>query len=106
MARSARSILLVRYEQPDFDDPTPPALEALGTALEVREMLGEFNIARDGDPEAMSVLHGPGIVVNMPMCGDEEEVKQLLVTINDDTIAWAVIMRVCRELQWRMMQPG
>ncbi|MEM1164953.1 MAG: hypothetical protein AAGI30_01535 [Planctomycetota bacterium] len=104
MSRPARNILLVKYDQLDFEDEAPPVLEPMGTARELRDSLGIFNIAADGDPAERHVLHGPGVIVQMPLVGDDDEVRQLLVTINDDTIAWAVIMRLCRELRWRMMQ--
>ena len=103
MAKAARSILLVRYEETE-PDASAPTLLALGTIGEVRRDLERFNVAVDGDPSTRNLLYGPGVVVTLPMLDDRDEVTQLLVTITEESIAWSVIMRICRSMRWRMME--
>lgn len=77
----------------------------MGTAAEVREVLARYNTAPDGSPRSASlgteVLHGPGLIVELPT--NQDEVSQALVTVLDDDIAWPVLSRVCKAAGWRMM---
>ena len=100
----ARSILLVRFEEAE-EEGAPAQFQPLGTIAEIISDLGRFNIAPDGDPDTTHLLYGPGIIFTLPMLDKRDEVKQILCSITEDSIAWAVIMRVCREMQWRMMEP-
>ena len=107
---SVRSILLIRLaDVPEPEDdaaPAPPVLRmaTLGTLQEIVEQLRPFNTAPDGSSPA-GVLYGPGIVVQLPMVGEDDAVNQLLVTLNDESAAWPVLERMCRALQWKMMDP-
>lgn len=101
----ARSILLVRYEEPTEEGELPEFLP-LGTAGELRDSLAPYNCRPDGDPASRTTLYGPGVTLSFPMVGDEEVVQQILLTIVEESIAWPVIMRLCRAMQWRMMDAG
>jgi hypothetical protein len=106
-----RHLLLVNTLPPDEGEPAstrPSALSmvALGRFVEVERMLRPFNIAPDGSPTAMGVLWGPGITIQMPMVDRDDPVMQLMVSLNDETIAWPVLERVCRVLKWKMMDPN
>ena len=77
------------------------SLAPIGRRSEVIRSLEQFNTA----PEApgKDVLYGPGIRIELPP-GDP--VAQMLLTVVEDEIAWEVIMRVGRALQWRLLDPG
>lgn len=107
-----RSILLVKVLEPedDADDdaqPTPVALNmvSLGTIDEVKGLLAQFNTMPDGDPTTRHVLYGPGITVSLPMGDRDDPVNQALVGVSEDDIAWATLIRICRSLGWKMMDP-
>ncbi|MBX3388207.1 MAG: hypothetical protein KF691_01985 [Phycisphaeraceae bacterium] len=77
----------------------------MGTVKEVKEVLAHYNTAPDGSPRSASLgtemLHGPGLVVELPV--NQEEVTQALVTVIDDDIAWPVLSRLCKAAGWKMM---
>lgn len=77
----------------------------MGTAKEVKEFLARYNTAVDGAPRSASlgteVLHGPGLIIELPT--NQDEVSQALVTVLDDDIAWPVLSRVCKAAGWKMM---
>ncbi len=106
-----RSILLVKLLETDDDGAEsaagPPVLNmmSLGSIGEITEQLAQFNTAPDGAADTRNVLHGPGIVVQLPMVGPQDPVQQLLVTMNEESTAWPVLIRICRMLGWKMMDP-
>lgn len=84
--------------------------QPLGSVREVVGAFSTYNISPDGSGaegmgEAIGVgfLHGPGLIVEMPTSIDE--VNQVIVTITDEDFAWAVLMRLCRQLRWKMVDP-
>lgn len=83
----------------------PGVVSPMGTPKEVASRLADFNTAPDGSgaggSSGMIVLHGPGMVVEYPT--GLEEVNQAMVTLVDDSIAWPVLMRLCKKLGWCMM---
>lgn len=101
-------MLLVKVlEAEEGEDPAPAALNtiSMGASADVAGQLAAFNTMPDGDAETRNVLYGPGIVVSLPMGGPDDPVNQLLVSINEDDIAWPVLVRMCRTYDWRMMDP-
>ena len=48
-----------------------------------------------------SVLYGPGI--RLEMNPNEDPVKQMILTIVEEEIAWLVIARMAHSLQWRII---
>ncbi|MBX3381349.1 MAG: hypothetical protein KF805_14735 [Phycisphaeraceae bacterium] len=77
----------------------------IGTISEVKEVLAHYNTAPDGSPRSASlgteVLHGPGLIIELPT--NQDEVTQALVTVIDDDIAWPVLSRLCKAAGWKMM---
>lgn len=104
---ATRSLLLVKVlPSDDAGAPVTAAhMVSLGSRREVQRILAPFNCASDGSQASYGVLWGPGIVVQLPMVDDRDPIMQLLVTLNDETIAWPVLERVCRLLGWKMMDP-
>lgn len=80
---------------------TPP----LGTLREVEAILGRFNIAGDGAENGRTsgtrILHGPGLVVEVPTGHDR--VTQVIATLTDDDFAFPVLMRLCQRESWAMI---
>ena len=69
--------------------PAEEGLPPLGTIEEVSAALADYNTASDGTPRSPEsgtvVLHGPGLVVELPMGLDR--VTQGLVTLVDEDVA-------------------
>ena len=82
------------------NDGTDEGLSPLGTRKEIIEQLGIYNTA----PETAGgdVLYGPGIRIELP---PDEPVRQMLMTIVEEEIAWLVIMRLAKGLHWRLLDP-
>ena len=86
-------------------EPADEGLPPLGTMDEVAEALADFNTATAGSPRRASagtvVLHGPGLVVELPMGLDR--VTQGLVTLVDEDVAWPVLMKLVKSLPWKLL---
>lgn len=78
----------------------------LGTTRQIAESLAPFNIAPDGDPLTAGILFGPGLTIQLPMTGERDPVTQVMVTLDEEDMAWLVILRLCRRLEWKLMDPG
>ena len=83
----------------------PPGESApIGPRREVRDLLARFNTAPDGAAAkgiGTERLYGPGMVIDLSTSADD--VNQALVSVNEDDIAWPVLLRVCKELKWKMV---
>ncbi len=108
MARKRQVILLKIGERESAGET--PEMSPLGTVAELVETLARYNIAPDGSGQqgmgealGMAVLHGPGMVVEIPTGGDE--VAQVMVTLTDEDFAWAVLIRLCKIEHWKMLDP-
>ena len=89
----------------------------LGSLREVRRALGMSNIAPDGSGPSgygerlgVGLFFGPGMVLEVALTeepdtnrGEGPEVRQVLVTITDEDFAFPVLMRLCKQNQWQMM---
>jgi hypothetical protein len=88
-------VILSREEQ------GPGGLPPIGTRAAILGALREFNTAPERDSD--DLLYGPGIRIELPP-GDP--VSQMLLTVIEEEIAWQVIMRIARALQWKLYQPS
>ncbi len=82
----------------------------LGSVREVVAALSGYNTSPDGSgPEGLGEvvgfgrLYGPGFIAEVPT--GTEDVSQVMVSITDEDFAWSVLMRACRILRWKMMDP-
>lgn len=75
----------------------------LGTKRQFVDELARFNIATDGSSENIGVAFGPGFRLELPFIGDKDPVSQALITITEEDNAWPVLTRLCREMNWRLM---
>ncbi len=83
------------------DETTGDDLAALGTRAEIIDSLAVHNTAPE--TEGDDVLHGPGIRIELP---PGEPVTQMLMTIVEEEIAWQVIMRLAKTMQWKLLDPA
>ena len=85
--------------------PKGEPMSPLGSHTAVKEALSRYNTAPDGTPRSKTagteVLHGPGMIVEIPTTTDQ--VQQAMVTMTDDDIAWPVLERACRTLKWKLV---
>jgi hypothetical protein len=115
LARKRQVILLKLAEEPHVDSEATRtgdgcSMVPLGACAEVVRTLAPFNVAPDGSgPGGMGealgtgILYGPGMIIEMPTGGDE--ISQLMVSVTDEDFAWAVLMRMCKLLHWKMLDP-
>lgn len=106
-----RHLLLVKVMEPETGggDDAPPAsvlsTVSLGRFADVERWLAQFNCASDGATTSMNVFYAPGVTMQLPMVDRADPVMQIMVSLNDETIAWSVLERMCRVLEWKMMDP-
>ncbi len=81
--------------------PTDNGMAPIGSREEILNLLASYNTApEDGD---VSVLFGPGIRIELPP--DQDPVPQMVLSVVEDEIAWLVIMRLAKELKWKILDP-
>ncbi len=89
------------------DDDDGGGMPPLGSLRGVQDVVARYNIAPDGRERSgdigVQTLYGPGMIVEMPSASDD--VRQLMVTMTDDDFAFPVLLRLCREQRWTMMDP-
>ncbi|MCE9618833.1 MAG: hypothetical protein K8R92_02865 [Planctomycetes bacterium] len=78
------------------------SLGPLGSRSDVVKSLSVRNTAAES--EGGDTLYGPGIEIELPPYQDP--VLQMLLTISDDDIAWVVIMKLAKDLQWKVLDPA
>ncbi|MBN8645799.1 MAG: hypothetical protein J0L61_11245, partial [Planctomycetes bacterium] len=81
------------------------SMVTMGTYQDVADALSLFNTAPDGDPLTPGVLYGPGFTAELPPVGPDDPIAQVNVTITENDSAGPVLMRVCRRLNWRLVDP-
>ena len=92
---SNRQLVLV---PPDGDSEN-----SLGVKAQFVDDVARFNIATDGSSENAGIAFGPGFRLELPLVGDKDPVSQALITITEEDNAWPVLTRICREMNWRLM---
>ena len=97
MSRARQLILMLPGEN---GAPRP-----LGRKSAVLETLRPFNIGQDGSQEGFSSAHGPGVRLEFPFVDEKDPVNQIMVTLLEEDFAWPVLMRLSKELGWKMVDP-
>lgn len=92
----SQQLVILAREDGAGSDPS-----ALGTREEVVRRLSAFNTAPEADDG--EVLFGPGIRIELP---PQEPVSQMLLTIVEEEIAWQVVMRLAKAMEWRLLDPS
>ncbi len=79
-------------------------MRPLGSRRDVRETLARFNTADDGATRQgalTEVLHGPGMVLELPV--GQDEITQAMVNVQEEDIAWSVLSRLCKSTGWSLV---
>ncbi len=106
-----RQLALIKLLPQDPDDEgagTGSVLDSipLGTYDEVVESLSGYNTAPDGSTDTFGVLFGPGFTVQLPFVDRKDPVMQILISLDEDDTAWPVLSRICKRLNWKMLDPS
>ena len=75
------------------------AMVAIGSRAEVLKQLSSLNTHPD-TPEG-NVLYGPGIELHLGL--GQDPILQMMLDVTDEDIAWLVIERMGRILQWKFV---
>ncbi|MCZ6836202.1 MAG: hypothetical protein O7G85_10545 [Planctomycetota bacterium] len=81
---------------------TDKGMVPIGTRCEILKLLSQFNTAPEFDGD--EVLYGPGIRIELPP--GQDQISQMLMYITEEEIAWLVVMRLARELKWKILDPS
>lgn len=93
----AQLVILAR----DTDPPKANgALTPIARRKEVVRELAAWNTAPEVDDG--EILYGPGLEIELP---PDDPVTQMLMTVTDEDIAWVVILKMAKELKWRLLDP-
>lgn len=79
-------------------ESTSEAMPAIGTRREILDQVAPFNTAPDVN--GSNALYGPGFIIELP---PHEPITQMLLTIVEEEIAWQVIMRLAKQLRWKLL---
>ena len=77
-------------------------LGAIGSRADVVKSLALRNTA--AECEGGEIMYGPGVNIELPP--NQDPVLQMLLSITDDDIAWTVIMKLAKDLQWKILDPA
>ncbi len=80
---------------------TDNGMVPIGSREEIINLLASYNTAPENGDE--SILFGPGIRIELPP--DQDPVPQMVLSVVEDEIAWLVIMRLAKELKWKILDP-
>lgn len=88
-----------------LNDPGNPGsgYASLGSEHEFLQALAPFNTAPDGSPKrsvGTEVLHGPGLAIEY--ASNQSDIRQAILTVIEEDLAWPVLSRICRTLHWKM----
>ncbi len=92
MAELRQFVLL--SQAPQTEDGLPP----LATRGQLQALLAPLNTALDRP--GSDTFHGPG--VELAMMSGEDPVRQVLLSVNDEEIAWPVIPRIAVALKCKV----
>ena len=92
---SQQFVILSRDEAPG------EGLAPLGSRKEITSQLGPYNTAPETDDG--DILYGPGIRIELP---PSDPVTQMLMTVTEEEIAWLVIMRLAKGMNWKLLDPA
>lgn len=102
-----RQVVILKSVDPADDDGG--GMPSLGDLKDVLDQLARYNTTPDGSKPrpgadtSVMVLFGPGMIVELSP--QDDEVKQLMVTMTDEDFAFPVLTRASRAFKWTMMDP-
>ena len=83
------------------EEASEEGMAPIGRREEIVKGLSRFNTApeRNGD----DILYGPGIRIELPP--NEDPIRQMLVTFEEEEIAWPVMVRLAKAFEWKVLDP-
>ena len=84
------------------DQSSGNGLPSIGARAELLDQLSHYNTAPESG-DADDILYGPGIRIELPP-GDP--INQLLLSVTEEEIAWPVMLRLCRDFHWSILDPN
>jgi len=94
---ASQQIVILSDSPANSGNGMPP----IGRRAEIIRDLAGCNTCPDGaDPD---LLHGPGFRIEL--APGQDPITQMLLTIDDDDIAWIVLLRLARQFHWKMLDP-
>ncbi len=76
----------------------------LGTRSEIIKALAPFNTAPDGSGDT-TIAFGPGFTIQFPLTDARDDVNQCLIAIIEEEIAVSVLLRICKNTAWALLDP-
>ena len=70
-------------------------------AMSSSEMV--ISICRTGSCPGEDTCYGPGLELHLPP--GQDPVRQMLMTISDDDIAWIAVINMARKFGWKILDP-
>ena len=95
-----RKLLIVGYEN-NGNQPGESVIP-LGDRRDILIILAQHNIAPD--MPGGEFLYGPGITIQIPLTGNRD-INQLLCSLQDEDVAWPVLMKLIPDTNWALMDP-
>jgi hypothetical protein len=92
----AQQFVILSQETAGHDGMAP-----LGPRQEIIDRLATMNTAPAIEGDEM--LYGPGIRIELPP--EQDPVLQMLMSITEEEIAWQVILRISKAMQWKILDP-
>ncbi|MGA1266024.1 MAG: hypothetical protein ACO32J_02455 [Phycisphaerales bacterium] len=87
-----------------FQSRAPAQDGSLGPLGSRREILASLAIHNTSpDRAGGETLYGPGF--DLLFVPGEDPVRQILVQFNDEDIAWKAMIKIARDLKWRIADP-
>ncbi|MBC23922.1 MAG: hypothetical protein CMJ32_08425 [Phycisphaerae bacterium] len=95
---SAKLFQILSREQGSPDGEMAP----IAARAQLLDDLARHNTAAESEQQP-DLLYGPGIRIELTP--GEDPVKQMLLYITDEDIAWDVMIRLARQFKWRIHNP-
>ena len=80
------------------DSSSDGSLASMGSREEITRKLADLNTAPESSESER--LYGPGIILDF---AGVDPVNQMMLTIIEEEIAWLVIMRIVRAMNWKLL---
>jgi len=94
----AQQIVILSDKEPAGSDN---GMAEIGRRSDVIRDLERLNTAPE--VEGGDILYGPGFQIEL--APGQDPVTQMLMTINDQDIAWIAIMDIAKKLEWKLLDP-
>ena len=95
------TVALTKFVILSRDTTSDGSMVPLGSRQSIIDDLALHNTAPERKGEDM--LYGPGIRIDLPP--EEDPIRQMLVTMTEEEIAWLVVIRLAKIFEWKILDP-